>query len=234
MRGAHWQGDNNPGHARRLERMAAIEAEFGEPLAETIMGLREQGNSWRTVAGALEVSPSTLKGWRRALGLPLAKEHKVFDESSLPEHTPSDCKARALGYRGLVDAIRQMRLGEQMTVRQVAERLGVSVGTVVHNTPAEARVAQARTPAKVASALRNLSRVKRRGYRGHPWRRDEDARRCARAHCDGSAETRRADPDRKSVASDGSRANDRGAAGGLAALPAIPGAKLPPSVEDAR
>ena len=62
-----WKGDANPGHQRRIALWRALEAEFNEPIADTIQGLREQGNTWRTVAGALGINLSTLQEWRKAL-----------------------------------------------------------------------------------------------------------------------------------------------------------------------
>lgn len=134
-----WTGKNNPGHKRRVQRWREIEAEFMEPVADVIQGLREQGNSWRTVAGALGCAQSTLKEWRRALGLPLDQNDKVRDPSSTPERTPTDLAARELGYEDAEDAVLDMRLREQMTIFQAAERLGVHYCTVVLYTPKKLR-----------------------------------------------------------------------------------------------
>jgi hypothetical protein len=127
------------GRERRLRMWAAIEEEFGEPLAETIQGLREQGNSWRTVAGALDVSLGTLVKWRRALGLLLAKDCKVRDPSSYPERTPTDEKARALGYRDAREAVLDLRLKQGKTLKAAAAVLGVHYTTIYLYTPREVR-----------------------------------------------------------------------------------------------
>lgn len=173
-----FQGDRNPGHKRRVALMQTVEAEFGEPVRDVILGFRRDGHSWNTIAGAMDIAPETLRAWRHHLGLRV--DRRLHCPRAGKEFaSPADRKARRLGYEDAGDAIRQMRCGDGLTVRQVAARLGVSVSTIVDRTPAEARVAQSRTPAKIASALRNLERVQNRGYRGHPWRLDEDARRSA-------------------------------------------------------
>jgi len=140
-RGDNWQGDSNPGHKRRLALWRAIEAEFGEPLANVIQGLREQdgGNSWRTVAGCLGVSLSTLQEWRKALDLPLNLHDQVYDPSSTPELTPTDRKAQALGYENATDAVLDMRLREGLTTRQAGKKLGVHWETISRYTPPEMR-----------------------------------------------------------------------------------------------
>jgi DNA invertase Pin-like site-specific DNA recombinase len=134
-----WQGNANPGHRRRLALWHAIETEFDEPIRDVIQGLREQGNSWRTVAGALGVSLSTLQEWRKALNMQLNHADKVFDPSSLPRYTPTDCKARALGYEDAQDAVLEMRCKDQLTIKQVARILGIHYTTVTRYTPSELR-----------------------------------------------------------------------------------------------
>lgn len=58
-----------------------IEAEFEEPIKDVIVGLREQGCTWRSIALALEVHYETVKRWRRWLGLPLHTK-VVWDDLS--------------------------------------------------------------------------------------------------------------------------------------------------------
>jgi transposase-like protein len=50
-------------------RQRAVVAEFDEPIADTIVGLRNMGLSWADVAGAMDVPQWTLRDWRRSLGL---------------------------------------------------------------------------------------------------------------------------------------------------------------------
>lgn len=134
-----WKGDSNPGHQRRLERWAAIEAEFDEPLADTIQGLREMGNSWRTVAGCLGVSRGTLAEWRRALELPLDRRCKMRDPSSTPELKPCDLKAMAAGYPSMREAVIDLRLRRGKTLKEAAEIIGCHPSTVYEYTPQELR-----------------------------------------------------------------------------------------------
>ena len=127
------------GRERRLKKWHDIEAEFQEPVVDIIVGLREQGNSWRIVAGALEIALSTLCEWRRELGLPLKRDDKVFDPSSLPERTPTDKKAQRLGYRNATDAVLDMRLVQKLTLVQAAQILDVHPHTILHYTPRDTR-----------------------------------------------------------------------------------------------
>jgi len=136
-----WHGDRNPGHQRRVERWHAIEAEYGEPIVDVIRGLRHQdgGNSWRTVAGTLGCSRSTLQEWRRALGLPMDQHDNIYDPSSTPELTPTDAKAQALGYESATDAVIDMRLCQGLTIFEAADALGVHYTTITAYTPLELR-----------------------------------------------------------------------------------------------
>jgi hypothetical protein len=134
-----WRGNSNPGHARRLALWQALEEDFGEPLADTIQGLCEQGNSWRTVAGALGISLSTLREWRRALDLPLDTHDKLRDESSTPEQTQTDERAIALGYQNAEDAVLDMRLVQHLTIQQASIVLGVHPATIMNYTPKKIR-----------------------------------------------------------------------------------------------
>jgi len=127
------------GRERRLKLWAEIEIEFGEPVADVIMGLRQQGNSWRTVAGALDIALSTLKEWRRELGLPLDQHDNVYDPSSMPDYTPTDRKAQAMGYQDATDAVLDMRLKQGLTIKQVADRMGCHYCTVTSYTPLRLR-----------------------------------------------------------------------------------------------
>lgn len=138
---SHWTGDRNPGHERHLALWRAIEADFGEPMAGIIQGLREVdgGNSWRTVAGCLGISRDTLQVWRQMLDLPLDKHVKVYDPSSTPDHTPTDCKAQALGYENATDAVLDMRLRQGLTIKEAAKVLGVCDVTIINYTPPKVR-----------------------------------------------------------------------------------------------
>jgi len=176
-----WRGDKNPGHKRRMERWRQIEDEFGEPVADVITGLREQGNSWRTVAGCLEVSKSVLQEWRRTLGLEFDKNHKIFDESSLPELSPLDEKAVALGYKNKVDAIIDLRLRQGKTIKEAGEILGCHYQTVALYSPPEIRGIynhsergrQVHRRQIIAAGKKLLEKRKKDRY-WHPFDRDND------------------------------------------------------------
>lgn len=137
---SHWRGDNNPGHKRRMKIWAQIEDEFDEPISDVIMGLREQdgGNSWRTVAGCLDVSPQTLLEWRHALGLDVDATDQKYDPSSYKSgkpHNHLDHRAKALGYENAIDAVTEMRLKRGLTIKETAQVLGCHYQTVSLHTP---------------------------------------------------------------------------------------------------
>lgn len=174
-----WQGNDNPGHKRRLSLIAAIEEEFSEPLAETIMGLREQGNSWRTVAGALGISRETLRLLRVALRLPLAKNVKVFDPSSLPILSPCARRANLAGYADMRDAVLDLRVRQSKTVAEAAEILGCHPCTVRRYSPNEIKgiwhlSARGREiKSRKAKELRARQMAQGSVTDQHPWRREE-------------------------------------------------------------
>lgn len=176
-----WQGNNNPGHKRRLKLWHQIEDEFGESIADIITGLREQGNSWRTVAGCLNTSSSVLLEWRKALGLELNKSQKIFDESSLPELSPLDQKAIALGYENKIDAIIDLRIRQKKTIKEAGKILGCHYATVSYYSPPEVRGTynQSENGKKVhQDQCRKMNKIltkKRHSDRyWHPFDRDND------------------------------------------------------------
>jgi len=171
------------GRERRLKMWAEIEAEFGEPVRDVIVGLREQGNSWRTVAGALGTTLVTLQEWRKELGLPLDRSIQIYDPSSLPEHTPTDILARELGYKDATEAVLDMRLKQGLTLEQVAERLGVCIGTVLRYTPKKLRGSIYNRSEKWwalrREQVKEMTKRWKAKYRGkgraiHPFDRDDD------------------------------------------------------------
>lgn len=66
-------------------RQRASQAEFGEPLADVIIGLRDLGYSWATVAGAMDISCWTLYDWRKQLGLPTDRRDRRSDPDPTAE-----------------------------------------------------------------------------------------------------------------------------------------------------
>lgn len=160
---SHWAGDNNPGHKRRMRLWQQIEHEFDEPIADVIVGLREQGNSWRTVAGCLDVSRGTLQEWRKLLGLKLDKNDNVFDESSLPELSPLDHKAIELGYKNKVDAIIDLRMGQKKTIKEAAAILKCHYQTISLYSPMEVKYTYNVSKIGAAKRIKNL-KLARKGF----------------------------------------------------------------------
>ena len=160
----------------------AIEEEFGEPIRDVIQGFRDDGNSWVTIAGALEITEWELLGWRRALGLPVNRSFCCPRAGRNP--TRCDKKARAHGYDCLEDAIRDMRVNQHMTVRQVGKVLDIHYATIVQRTPPGAQVTNV-TPTGLKTRMSNL--IRRKPARSHPWRLDEAIRiATCRAHLQGA------------------------------------------------
>lgn len=169
---------------RRATQWAAIEAEFDEPIADVIMGLRELGNSWRTVAGALGVHYGTLQEWRKALGLPMDKANKVYDPSSYPEDNPTDRLAKRLGYESIVDAVTDMRIRQGLTLKEAGAVLGCHYQTISLYSPDEVKGTINLSDVGYRRRLQNLRKgtqasIEKRADSIHPWEADEDARRNA-------------------------------------------------------
>ena len=110
-----------------MSRIAEIEAEFSEPLRDVIVGMREQGCTWRTIAGALGVSRAQVYLWRRQFGI---KDRRRFYR----KRARVDSTAQTLGYRDAQEAIRELRWSG-LTLSEVANLLGCSVRTVTRHYP---------------------------------------------------------------------------------------------------
>lgn len=128
-------------NAQMQAKWRAIEAEYGEPVADVIRHFREDGCSWATIAGALGVHRTTLRKWRGALGLSVDGERSAL---TLEYPRPSYCKARDAGFATMMDAIRHYRLVERLTGAETAARLGVSRVTISQYTPVEIKGMQMR------------------------------------------------------------------------------------------
>lgn len=136
MSGKKWQGNNNPGHQRRMAMWRAIEEEFGEPIRDVISGMRLLGYSWRTIAGALGVCRVTIIEWRHALGLPVG-DNKVIRDVLPPR--PSDLQAQRLGYPDAPAAIADLRIVHGLGIHEVGRRLGLHPTTVSTLSPPHIR-----------------------------------------------------------------------------------------------
>jgi len=112
-----------------MSKRKEIEAEFDEPLREVIVGMREQGCSWSTIAGALGVSRRQVYVWRHDLGI---KDDRRLCDS--PMISKIERAARRLGYKNAGLAITDLRFGG-LTLAQTAEALGVVPRTVTRHYP---------------------------------------------------------------------------------------------------
>lgn len=157
------------------KRWTRIEAEYGEPIRNIILGMREQGYLWKTIAGALDITERQLITWRVLLDIPLnVRDHKVDMELHKPRKR--DLAARAKGYADIEDAIRELR-AKQWTYRQIGDYLGLHEQTICAAVPEELR-GQLFPPERMAKLREHAKRVfaGRRGNQRHPWRNDERAR----------------------------------------------------------
>ncbi len=110
-------------HARK---QAAIEEEFGEPIAELIYGMHwEDKTPLRHVAGALGVSEGTLRLWCEQLGIPTRK--RGYEKMPTPGHVQN--RARALGYESVEQAIAVMRQ-DGMRWEDIKRELGCADATM--------------------------------------------------------------------------------------------------------
>ena len=136
----------------------AIEEEFDEPLADIVIGMREQGCSWRTIAGALDISILTLRKWRKELGFAPSDGRRILEEGSWF----SDSIVRSLGYRDFTSMYYDLRLSKKMTVKQISDYTGISTRTIEERTPASLKGMEIKTEKKVAAAKKNLERARGR------------------------------------------------------------------------
>jgi len=108
-----------------------IEAEFGEPLRDVIVVMREQGCTWGTIAGALGVSRSQVYLWRKGLGI---EDHRRLRDAASSRPSKIELAARRLGYRNAEQAIIDLRFSGH-TLVETANILGVSPRTVTRHYP---------------------------------------------------------------------------------------------------
>lgn len=155
-------------------RMREVEAEFGEPIRDVIVGLRETCITWRNVAGAMDIGFQTLREWRIRLGIAIDGA-RVCDETSSKDVADRriGMAARDLGYVGVQDAIADMRMVRRMTLRECAKALGVSPPTVAQYAPSGTmgfRNYSGRGLAVLQESMRRAQRVSvERRKRWHPW-----------------------------------------------------------------
>ena len=157
------------------KRWAAIEAEYGEPIRDIILGMRADGYLWQTIAGALDITERNLIYWRELLGIPLEPHNMKRDKELMV--LPRDKKAQAKGYANLEDAIRELR-SQQWTYKMIGAHLGLCKHTICKAMPEELRGVQMFPPERIEKLREHAKRVfaGKRGRRSHPWRGDERAR----------------------------------------------------------
>lgn len=114
-----------------MNKVAEVEAEFDEPLRDVIVIMRQQGNTWRTIASALNVSRFTLYHWRQELGI---EDHRRLRDAFSASPSKTDMAARRLGYRNARQAVVDLRTSGH-TLQETAEILGVSPHTVTRHYP---------------------------------------------------------------------------------------------------
>jgi hypothetical protein len=61
----------------RPSNIKVVEEEFGEPILDTINGLRAAGCNWETVAGAMDITVLTLFRWRKMFGMEIDQGKRV-------------------------------------------------------------------------------------------------------------------------------------------------------------
>jgi lambda repressor-like predicted transcriptional regulator len=135
----------------KTRRIRDIEEEYGESLRDILIGFREQRCSWKTIAGALEVSQSTLLLWRRGIGLTSDGIRHYEDRES-----KVDVLAQKMGYSNLEDLCRNMR-GAGRTLAQISKKTGLAKSTISTYTPDAMKYQWVVTPALRRSRKNNLA-----------------------------------------------------------------------------
>ncbi len=148
-----WPGEFNSNE--QLKRQQAIADEYGESFVEVVMGFRKQGCSWKTIAGTLEVPHSTLKFWRKQLGI---GDNEII--ADVPRKSDIRRKAIELGYRNIEAMIIDYWTSGRME-KELAADLGCMPQSVYRHMPEDLRGNWASDP----SQRKNNGAG---GYRGKP------------------------------------------------------------------
>ena len=159
----------------RASMVSSIEKEFDEPLADIVIGMREQGCNWSTIAGALDISVRTLRRWRRDMDFAPINQCGIVTENRQRAKFVDDV-ARRHGYDDFVSMYRDMRLSRKMTVAQMSLHTGICERTITKWTPKNLKGIEIKTEKKVAAAQENLARAREIAYaiKASPWYRDSD------------------------------------------------------------
>ena len=162
----------------RKRRWKAIEREFDEPLADVIIGMRQQGNTWMTIAGILGCNYKTLIRWRKTLGLAVCR----FDQFHDPDFKPTTSKrvqkrVETSGYRTLKNAIVGLRFYEHQSIAETGKLLGICPDYVSQRTPEEIKGCIIVLSEMEVKARRTLAEKMRQSINNtkHPWRAQDHA-----------------------------------------------------------
>ncbi len=153
-----------------MNRVRALELEFDEPLADIVIGMREQACSWKTIAGALGISSRTLRRWRRKIGFSPIDSRNIVRENHFKPRMVDEI-ARRHGYNDFEDMYRDMRLSKKMTVAQMSEKTKICERTITKWTPRELKGTEIKTKKKIAAANKNLAKARAvaNSTRSSPW-----------------------------------------------------------------
>ena len=138
------------GKQAHAERIAAIEAEFGEPFADIVAGMRTNNTAYETIAGALRMSCTTFRRW--------LKKYDLFDGRSakpIPRIRPTDQRAQQLGFRNAGQLVIDFRLDEKTNI-DIAQALGCHHGYVYYITPESVKGLNIITPRRRAARRQNM------------------------------------------------------------------------------
>jgi transposase-like protein len=145
---------HRPYNADRIER-----EHDGMRLPDIIKSYRDAGTSWNTIAGVFGVNYNTLKKWREYYGLEIDGRKKVYDFA--PGREPIDGQlAEQHGYKSFDELAYDWRMTHKMTVKQCADKLGVSTQTVRKFTPSGLKGYRHITPRLLETATANLVKAR--------------------------------------------------------------------------
>lgn len=145
---------HRPYNADRIER-----EHDGMRLPDIIKDYRAAGTSWKTIAGVLGVNYNTLKKWRAWYGLEIDARNKVYDFAPGSEPIANQL-AEQHGYKSFDALAYDWRITHKMTVKQCADRLGVSAQTVRKFTPYGLKGYRHITPRLIETATANLVKAR--------------------------------------------------------------------------
>jgi hypothetical protein len=148
------------GRKKRDNLIRKIEKEFDEPLADIIIGMRQQGCSWSTIAGALEVGYNTVLSWRKEFGFaPIDSSAHVVEENDRVVY--KDRIAQKFGYSNFNSLYFDFREKRKMLVSEIAKEIGVHENTIYKWIPDNMkRYMYVETERRLASRDQNLTKAR--------------------------------------------------------------------------